>query len=108
MFEHAKHAIDEQWSDPASDLALDLTCPDCGQAYSGAQRGGGHCHGGKYGGCCQSFRSQRTADAHRTGPYNPAGQRRCLTPDEMRAKGWTRDDAGMWRAAPPQQPVWPA
>jgi hypothetical protein len=103
MFDNAKYAL-ETWTDPESDLKRDCTCPDCGQAYSGADSSGGHHRGGKYGGCCQSFRSNTTASAH----FVPVGdgKMRCATPDEMRERGWNRDEYGVWRAAPPAVNPW--
>ena len=94
---------EQSWTDPAGDLALNCACPECGRRYSGHDSSGGHCRGGAYGGCCYSFRSNTTASAHRVGPGTA---RRCLTPDEMRAKGWTCDDNGTWRAAPPPERPW--
>lgn len=38
--------------------------------------------------CGEPFKSQRLFERHRVGPYHPPGVRRCLTPEEMRAKGW--------------------
>ena len=59
--------------------------------------------------CREPFRSQSLFDAHRVGAFNrdeegrvlertglPVGPRRCLTKDEMRAKGW-RFDGRTWR-----------
>lgn len=80
------------------------TCPDCGQGYSGADRSGGHCRGGGYGGCCQSFASNYAGEKHRTGRYD--AQRRCLTPDELTAKGWTQDESGAWRTPAPANNPW--
>jgi hypothetical protein len=51
--------------------------------------------------CGEPFQSQGLFDQHRVGPFEPPGQRRCLTPDEMRAKGW-RHDGKTWRGAPPK------
>ena len=45
--------------------------------------------------CREPFQSQSLFDAHRVGKYDP-DERRCLTPDEMRAKGW-RHDGRTWR-----------
>lgn len=58
-----------------------MICSDCGKHYT---PNGGHCRGGKYGGCCESFSSISTFDRHRTGPHDA---RRCLTPSEMRDDG---------------------
>lgn len=54
--------------------------------------------------CKEPFQSQGLFDAHRVGRFEPPtkppkqdpGPRRCLTPDEMRAKGW-RHDGRTWR-----------
>jgi hypothetical protein len=75
------------------------TCPDCGQQYRG-NIGGGHCRA-YYGGCCQTFANNETGDAHRVGPYEPRGARRCLTPQEMLDKGW-RLTAHGWTKFPPR------
>ncbi len=45
--------------------------------------------------CLEPFQSQRLFDEHRVGRYEPH-ERRCLTPDEMTAKGW-RFDGRTWR-----------
>jgi hypothetical protein len=50
--------------------------------------------------CLEPFQSQGLFDKHRVGRYEPM-ERRCLTPDEMRAKGW-RHDGKTWRGAPPK------
>lgn len=91
------------------------TCPFCNKTYSG--KGGGHCVGGPYGGCCETFGSNSIGDAHRVGAFNkdeegkmvgppgnrhPWGPRRCLTPDEMRAKGWSLNKHGAWVGPPPK------
>lgn len=75
-------------------------CPECGETYS--PKGGGHCRGGAYGGCCRTFASDGAADAHRRGPYSPDGLRHCVDvtmPDfnrngkpvvwRLTARGWT-------------------
>ena len=67
-------------------------CPECGAVYS--WRGGGHCRGGEYGGCCQTFRNDTAADAHRVGPHDPKGLRRCLASEEMLDAGWRLTDRG--------------
>lgn len=43
--------------------------------------------------CGEHFNVVSTFDAHRTGGYDA---RRCLTSDEMTARGWLRNDAGFW------------
>jgi hypothetical protein len=45
--------------------------------------------------CGEPFQSQGLFDKHRVGKYDP-DERRCLTPEEMRAKGW-RFDGRTWR-----------
>lgn len=45
-------------------------------------------------GCSQYFNSNRAFDKHRTGHYEHG--RRCLTPDEMIAKGMSLNAAGFW------------
>jgi hypothetical protein len=53
------------------------------------------CSGPPYGGCGEYFNSTKAFDRHRTGAYALA-QRRCLSPDEMRAKGMAKNAAGFW------------
>lgn len=62
-------------------------------------------------GCGHSFTSVSTFDDHRIGSYGEAiytksenhvtgytkSTRRCLTPDEMRARGWAQNKWGQWR-----------
>jgi len=67
-----------------------LTCSDCERTYSGSDRSGGHCMS-----CHQSFSAQGGFDKHRVGQYGI--DRRCLTTDEMTAKGWHLDGRGDWR-----------
>lgn len=81
-------------------------CQICGAQFNGGDRSGGHCKGGRYGGCCQSFGSLTAFVKHWVGPFEPPGQRRCLAPDEMREKGWTLDDAGVWRLPAPAVSLW--
>lgn len=64
----------------------------------------GHCKGGKWGGCCESFTSYTAFDRHRIGPYDSRdGVRRCLTPAEMIAMGG-RDTPRGWTFEPPMTP----
>ncbi|WP_233867197.1 hypothetical protein [Paraburkholderia adhaesiva] len=53
--------------------------------------------------CGAFFNSTYAFDAHRTGPFGGAqgepSRRRCLTVDEMRAKGMTLNQAGFWMTA---------
>jgi len=44
--------------------------------------------------CKEYFNSNAPFDKHRTGRYGI--DRRCLTPDEMRAKGMFINSAGYW------------
>jgi hypothetical protein len=80
------------------------TCPECGARYS--PRSGGHCRGGAYGGCCQSFAGDAVAGSHRVGPYDPPDARRCLTPQEMQAKGWHLGKRGWSMSAPMPEGLW--
>lgn len=85
-----------------------IRCPDCGHTYSGTDGAGGHCRAPRPDGgyCCMSFGSLHAFDKHRTGPYDPPGQRRCLTPDELRAKNWRQDERGQWRTPAPETNPW--
>jgi hypothetical protein len=50
-------------------------------------------------GCGQFFNSTSSFDAHRTGPFGTPGEaarRRCMTVEEMQAKGMTLNQAGYW------------
>lgn len=75
-------------------------CPDCGRDFNGSDASGGHCMS-----CHESFRSLGGFDKHRTGRFEP-NERRCRTPDEMRARGWTVDDNHTWRMAAPKTSPW--
>ena len=47
--------------------------------------------------CGEHFNSTGMFDRHRIGSFaNHAADRRCLTPDEMRAKGYLTNSAGYW------------
>jgi len=83
--------------------ATDCWCQVCGAQFNGSDRSGGHCKGGGYGGCCQSFGSMSAFDKHRTGKPS---SRRCLTTAEMAAKGWHVDDHGAWRTPAPTNNPW--
>ncbi len=73
-----------------------MTCGECGKGYG---NGGGHCTG-----CHQSFNSDTAFDKHRT---QEDDTRRCLTVDEMTAKGmslnakswWITSTGGHWRGS---------
>lgn len=86
--------------------AVHCHCQVCGAQYNGSDSSGGHHTGGRYGGCCQSFRSLGGFDKHLVGPRNADGHLRCLTPDELTAKGWHVDDTGAWRMPAPANNPW--
>lgn len=44
--------------------------------------------------CGEFFNRVSTFDKHRVGEFGV--DRRCLTVDEMRAKGWQKNAAGFW------------
>lgn len=48
-------------------------------------------------GCNQYFNSNGAFDKHRTGKHGL--NRRCMTPDEMIAKGMVLRDDGFWRGS---------
>lgn len=54
--------------------------------------------------CGEPFQSQTLFDKHRVGKYEP-DERRCLTPDEMQAKGW-RHDGRTWRGPKAESDIW--
>lgn len=93
------------FEDSSEELDLDCTCAECGRRFNGSDRSGGHCRGGAYGGCCQSFRSLGGFEKHRTGKYEP-NERRCLTPDELLELGWSVDDNYTWRMPAPAVNPW--
>jgi hypothetical protein len=45
--------------------------------------------------CREYFNSTYAFDKHRVGRYTPM-ERRCLSPDEMRAKGMVVNSTGFW------------
>lgn len=45
--------------------------------------------------CNEYFNSAFAFSSHRIGTYQPP-TRRCLSPDEMRARGWTLNRTGRW------------
>ena len=51
--------------------------------------------------CGQYFNRDSTFDKHRVGPMS---ERRCLTLEEMRTKGWQHNTAGFWITAPRELP----
>lgn len=48
--------------------------------------------------CDELFRSVSAFDKHRVGDYGK--DRRCLTPEEMIAKGMAKNEAGFWVSSP--------
>lgn len=70
------------------------TCHACGQSWGGLSTS--HCTA-----CHETFTSNSVGDQHRVGSFadlDGPDARRCLTPDEMRAKKWVRREAG-WGGA---------
>lgn len=63
----------------------------CGSKWSGVERA--HCPS-----CHKTFNSVYAFDKHRTGTYEP-NTRRCLTTEEMTARGMCTDSAGYWVTA---------
>lgn len=51
--------------------------------------------------CCALFSTVRNFDAHRTGRFGV--DRRCMTADEMQARGLRLDARGDWRQEGPSQ-----
>jgi len=49
--------------------------------------------------CQEYFNSSGTFDRHRTGSYDPP-QRRCLSIQEMEAKGMSKNKSGYWIRMP--------
>ena len=47
------------------------------------------------GACGEYFNSTYGFDQHRIGTYGD-GSRRCLSPAELRAKGWSHNARGLW------------
>jgi hypothetical protein len=60
------------------------------------------CSGPPYTGCGEHFNSTYAFDKHRTGDYS---NRRCLSPDEMRAKGMVQNAAGWWLSSASKRPM---
>lgn len=46
--------------------------------------------------CGKEFKSVSGFDGHRVGKYIP-DTRRCLTENELKSKGWYKDNRGWWR-----------
>lgn len=47
--------------------------------------------------CGEYFNRVSTFDKHRVGEHGP--ERRCLTAEEMAAKGWSHNSRGLWITA---------
>jgi len=47
-------------------------------------------------GCGDFFNSTSTFDRHRTGRFDVPGDRRCLSGNELIARGWSRNTARLW------------
>lgn len=54
--------------------------------------------------CGERFNSVSTFDRHRSGQLDHGEPRRCATPAELAARGWSRNGRGFWieRAMPHQ------
>jgi hypothetical protein len=69
----------------------------CGAAWDGLRTE--HCTV-----CHQTFSGESTGEAHRVGPFNPPGLRRCRAPDELAALGlWVernRHGTDVWHGSP--------
>lgn len=76
----------------AESTKLDCHCGECGRDFPGSDRAGGHCVV-----CHMSFTSNGGFDRHKTGSYD--ARRRCKTPEELTAAGWSCSDDGnqVWR-----------
>jgi hypothetical protein len=59
--------------------------------------------------CGELFSSVREFDRHRTGTFAPSGawahRRRCLSVDELTARGWTQDHRGFRREGRKRAPA---
>lgn len=59
--------------------------------------------------CGDLFNSTSAFDRHRAGTFAPLGTwphaRRCLTAEELQAKGWSRNGAGFWIERARQAPT---
>ena len=61
--------------------------------------------------CHITFGSDAAFDAHRTGPYHPAGLRACTTANALTKEGWTvtagpEGTADIYRTPPPAANPW--
>jgi hypothetical protein len=75
-----------------------VTCT-CGATWAGTRVQ--HCTV-----CHETFTGTRAGDMHRTGDFTGPDRRRCLTPDEMRAKGLEQIDEGQWYQGGIAPPPW--
>jgi hypothetical protein len=81
-----------------------MTTCTCGKSWTGKRLE--HCTV-----CHETFTGTSSGDKHRTGDYFPS-TRRCLSHDEMRAKGmaqnargvWTNGGTSPWATSPPPSP----
>lgn len=74
-----------------------VTCHTCGASWTGSRIE--HC---KAPGCHQSFTGTTAGDMHRTGDHAVSvgpNRRRCLTAEEMEARGMARNSKGHWMTA---------
>lgn len=70
-----------------------VRCQKCGKGWTGLRIE--HCTGG----CHESFTGTISGDKHRVGDFavkEGPKRRRCLTPDEMLAKGMAKNKHGVW------------
>ncbi len=78
-------------------------CDICGQDYR--VHSGGHCRGGKYGGCCRTFASDTAGDCHRP-VHGPCAD----VHNELNAAGqkvWRQNKWGEWtNTGPMPEGVW--
>jgi hypothetical protein len=71
---------------------MNVTCNTCGDSWTGLRIE--HCPS-----CHFTFTGSSSGDMHRTGDHavtEGPDRRRCLTSEEMRAKGMARNDRGQW------------
>lgn len=69
-----------------------VTCSRCGISWTGLRIE--HCAA-----CHETFTGTSSGDRHRAGDHAISlgpDRRRCLTPEEMRAKGMTQNARGQW------------
>lgn len=72
-----------------------VKCAGCDAHYLGRQSDGGHCPI-----CHRTFANDSSALAHRIGPHEPRGLRRCLTRGELEERGWRHTDKGWTKFQP--------